>query len=76
MTQNLISDPRSDRYFLVKSPIPSLIIVGAYLYFVCNAGPKWMKSRPQFNLKPILIAYNLFQILANASLLVYVRKFN
>lgn len=46
-------------------PIPILIIVSAYLYFVRILGPKWMKSREPFDLKWTIRLYNIAMSLVN-----------
>lgn len=45
------------------SPLPFLSILAAYLVFVNKLGPWLMRDRPAFDLKKILIAYNLGQII-------------
>lgn len=62
-------DERADDYFLMGSPITVLSILGLYYYFVTVFGPKFMKNRDPYKLDKILIAYNAFQIIANALIL-------
>lgn len=59
----LILDPRTNEWFLIKSPVPTLAILVFYLYFVLSWGPKFMKDRKPFKLEKTLIAYNLFQVI-------------
>lgn len=39
-----ITDPRTQDWFMVRSPAPILLSIGVYLYLV-KLGPVWMKSR-------------------------------
>ncbi|KAF5287807.1 hypothetical protein FQR65_LT12175 [Abscondita terminalis] len=57
------SDPRVNNWFLMSSPFPTLCICLSYAYFVKVIGPKIMENRKPFNLKNILIVYNLAQVL-------------
>ncbi|XP_070153472.1 very long chain fatty acid elongase 7 [Polyergus mexicanus] len=56
-------DPRTDGWFLVSSPGPTLIIVATYIYFCVSAGPKYMKNKKSYDLKNTMIIYNFIQIL-------------
>ncbi|XP_017777176.1 PREDICTED: elongation of very long chain fatty acids protein 7 [Nicrophorus vespilloides] len=56
-------DPIVDSWPLMGSPVPVLILLGAYLYFVLKLGPEWMANRQAFELKHVLIGYNLYQML-------------
>ena len=61
-------DKRHDDWFLMSSPVSylwTLLIVGAYYYFVKNLGPRLMEHRQPFELRRVLMAYNLFQIIFN-----------
>lgn len=55
-----------DKWFLMGSPWPVLMIVSAYLLFVLKIGPDYMKNRKPLNIKGIMLIYNLYQTLANA----------
>lgn len=55
-----------DGWPLMDSPIPALILSSSYLYFVKVLGPRLMDSRPPFELRGFLLAYNFFQIFFNA----------
>lgn len=46
-------------------PIPILLIVSAYLYFVRVLGPTWMKSREPYDLKWTIRSYNTLMSLVN-----------
>ncbi|KER18396.1 hypothetical protein T265_16087, partial [Opisthorchis viverrini] len=57
-------DPRVDGWPLMDNPLPTFIIVCAYLVIVVWWGQKFMARRPNgFSLRPILLAYNFFMVL-------------
>nr|CAD7267403.1 unnamed protein product [Timema shepardi] len=56
------SDPRTADWFLMSSPMPLLIILISYLYFVNKAGPRYMKDRKPHDLRHVMLAYNALQI--------------
>ncbi|CAK1603819.1 unnamed protein product [Parnassius mnemosyne] len=51
-----------DEWFLMKSPVPLLFLSITYLLFVLKLGPKVMKLRQPFQLRRVIIVYNLFQV--------------
>ncbi|XP_072940632.1 very long chain fatty acid elongase 5-like [Epargyreus clarus] len=57
-----------DEWFLMGSPVPLLAIWLAYITFVLKLGPAYMKGRPPFKLRKILIAYNIIQVLISCYL--------
>merc|ERR1711928_103393 len=61
-----LRDPRSDSWPLMSSIWPTTLICIAYVYIVKVAGPNFMKNREPYNIKGIMIAYNLFQTLFSA----------
>ncbi|XP_018901859.2 very long chain fatty acid elongase AAEL008004 isoform X1 [Bemisia tabaci] len=61
-----VFDPTVDSWFMMGSPWPILIIIACYLYFVLKLGPQYMENKKAFNLKYVLIAYNLAQVVYNA----------
>jgi elongation of very long chain fatty acids protein 7 len=61
-------DPRVKDYFLMQSPVPVLMIVITYVFSVKVLGPKLMKDRKPFELKQILMIYNLFQVMLSSYL--------
>lgn len=64
----LFSDPRTNDWFLISSPMPGLSIIAGYLYFVTTWGPRYMKHKKPYELKSILITYNFFQVLISTYL--------
>ncbi|XP_017304753.1 elongation of very long chain fatty acids protein 4-like [Diaphorina citri] len=60
-----IVEDEVDNWFLMTSWVPITSIVAGYLVFVLYAGPKWMANRKPFDIKYILLVYNLAQTLIN-----------
>jgi hypothetical protein len=56
------ADPRTNGWFLIKSPMPGLTILATYLYFVLSWGPHYMKHRKPYKLTNLLILYNMAQV--------------
>lgn len=50
-----------DKWPLMGSPVPIIIILVSYLVFVLKVGPQWMSKRPPFHLKKFLVVYNAYQ---------------
>lgn len=68
-----IADPRSENYFLLgESPAPMLMILACYAA-LCTLGPKLMQSRRPFELKSLMIVYNLVQVVGCAVFWIFVR---
>ncbi|XP_066253060.1 very long chain fatty acid elongase AAEL008004-like [Euwallacea similis] len=65
------SDPRANDYFLMRSPIPTMIILYFWYNFVFKWGPDYMKNREPFLLKNIMILYNGLQVFANVYIVYY-----
>lgn len=57
-----LADPRTLSWPLIKDPSSVLTIIGLYLYFVINWGPKFMKNKQPYELKYPLIIYNFLQV--------------
>ncbi|KAL7292497.1 elongation of very long chain fatty acids protein AAEL008004-like [Trichogramma pretiosum] len=55
------SDPRVKDWAMMSSPFPTVAICLGYAYFSKVLGPKLMENRKPFNLRRILIFYNLAQ---------------
>ena len=49
-----------------------IYLIMATYFLLIWLGPKYMKYRPAFNIKGILIAYNSIQALANLGIGIYV----
>lgn len=67
---DVISDPRSEDWLLMSSPIPQTIIIVFYIYFVMSLGPRLMESRKPFDLKRVLVIYN-FSVVAYSLYMCY-----
>ena len=59
------ADPRVNDWFLMSSPLPTIILCLGYLLVVRILGPLYMQNREPYNLKYPMLAYNLFQVLFN-----------
>ncbi|XP_046742153.1 elongation of very long chain fatty acids protein AAEL008004-like isoform X1 [Diprion similis] len=57
------ADSRTTNWFLMSSPFPTLFICLGYVYLVKVLGPKFMENRKPYQLKEVLIVYNLIQVL-------------
>lgn len=57
------SDPRTTNWPLMSSPFPTIAISLAYAFFVKVLGPKLMENRKPFQLRGILVVYNLIQVI-------------
>lgn len=66
------TDTRLVGYALTGSPIPIILLVVAYVYYVTVWGPKWMEKRPAFDLQGVIQIYNGIQICTNLFIGVYV----
>lgn len=53
----------------MHSPVPTILMVLAYLYTVVILGPRLMENRKPFKLKNVLVIYNGFQVLFSAYML-------
>ncbi|KXJ69192.1 hypothetical protein RP20_CCG028428 [Aedes albopictus] len=63
-------DPRHADHFLMNPPWLPVAIIGGYLYFVLNLGPKFMANRKPYDLKLLMQVYNILQVLANIYLFI------
>nr|CAD7455294.1 unnamed protein product [Timema tahoe] len=67
-------DSRTVDWFLVRSPIPVLIIIMSYMYLVLYLGRKLMRDRSPFDLSRIIMVFNAFQIVHNVWMFNEVRS--
>lgn len=63
-----LADPRTNDWPLMRNPIPGLLIISAYLYFVTTWGPKFMANRKPFKMTNLLIVYNAVQVFVSCLL--------
>lgn len=61
-----LADPRVQGWPMVDSPITVISVVAVYVSFVTTVGPHWMRDRKPYNLKPLIMAYNLANVIASA----------
>jgi len=59
-------DRRADDWPLMNSPLPTMLLCISYVVVVKFVGPTVMKNRKPFNLRWLLILYNLTQVLLSA----------
>ncbi|XP_017022184.1 very long chain fatty acid elongase F-like [Drosophila kikkawai] len=67
-----MTSPDPIRLAFFKTPWPTLGVLAAYLLFVLKVGPKLMDRRQPFELRGVIKAYNIIQIVYNSALFVYV----
>ncbi|CAH1380763.1 unnamed protein product [Tenebrio molitor] len=64
-----ISDPRMDR-ILLRTPLQLITTIAFYLFFIYKLGPNFMKERKTYELKKILVGYNVLQIFLNLGIFI------
>lgn len=62
------ADKRVDGFYLMSSPFPVLLICAGYIYFIKYMGPRLMRDRRPFELKGLIIFYNIIQLFLNTYL--------
>lgn len=55
-------DDRTRDWPMMGSPVYVVSILAAYLYFCISLGPRLMKNREAFNIRPIVVAYNVIMV--------------
>ncbi|CAG9802296.1 unnamed protein product [Chironomus riparius] len=60
------ADPRTTDWFLMSSPLPTVIICLTYVYIVKYLGPSLMNNRKPFELRKLIVFYNFLQVLLSA----------
>jgi len=58
-----LRDPRVDSYLMMGSVWPTVTICAIYVFICKIAGPWFMRNREPYEIKHVIIAYNLFQTL-------------
>lgn len=71
----LLSDPRTENWWLMSGPGPLLTVLATYLYFCMSAGPRYMRDRKPYDLKNTIVVYNISQILMSIFLVYEVSCF-
>lgn len=64
-----VSDPRTKDWFLMGTPWPGIALLGFYLHFVYNLGPRLMANRQPFKLDRTMQIYNIVQVVLSSVLL-------
>ncbi|KGL85958.1 Elongation of very long chain fatty acids protein 4, partial [Charadrius vociferus] len=67
------SDPRTDPWPLVHSPLPVTLLFASYLFLVA-LGPFYMRQRNPLKLRGLLIAYNLAMMTLSSYMFYEVRR--
>lgn len=62
----MLQDPRTKNYFMISTPWPCIALLGFYVYFIYDLGPRFMARRQPFQLNRILQIYDFSQIIINA----------
>ncbi|KAM8714165.1 hypothetical protein ACLKA7_014327 [Drosophila subpalustris] len=62
------ADPAAKDFPLLGSPWPVTLILLTYLFFVLKCGKKFMEHRQPYDIRKVMIVYNLFQVICNATL--------
>lgn len=67
-------DARLNDWPLMASPMPTITLTVAYLYFVKKLGPRLMKNRPAFDLRLLMIIYNFTMVILSTYMFVEVNN--
>ncbi|CAN7946965.1 unnamed protein product [Ixodes hexagonus] len=60
-----LRDPRIKNWETLENPTYIFVLLASYLYVAKSLGPRYMKNRDPYELKGVIMVYNLFQVLAN-----------
>ena len=60
-----LRDQRIENWPLMHSIVPTLVMSGLYLIFCIFIGPRLMKNRQPYELKYLMQAYNVQQVLTS-----------
>ncbi|KAM8714166.1 hypothetical protein ACLKA7_014328 [Drosophila subpalustris] len=63
-----LADPAVKNFLLLGSPWPVTFLVLGYLLIVLKFGKKFMEHRQPYDIKKIMIFYNIFQVIYNVIL--------
>ena len=66
-------DRRVDGWPLMESPLPTFLLCASYVFIVKVWGPRFMRDRKPYEIKPFLIVYNLAQVVFSTYIFVEVR---
>ena len=65
-------DRRVDGWPLMESPLPTILLCASYVFIVKVWGPRFMRDRKPYEIKPFLIIYNLAQVVFSTYIFVEV----
>lgn len=66
------ADPRTDGWWTVATPIPLILVTVLYVYGSLKLGPRLMAKRKPFDLRLVIVVYNILQVVCNGLLFVHV----
>jgi fatty acyl-coA elongase, putative len=58
----------------MNNPLPILAIIAAYVYFVKIAGPAYMKLKKPYEIKGLILVYNLVMIMLSLYFFIKVQS--
>jgi len=70
-----LRDQRADNMFLMSSPWPVFSLCALYYLTVRIIGPRFMKNRPEYDIKKIMLVYNISQTLLSFHIMFLAMKF-
>ncbi|XP_034824369.1 very long chain fatty acid elongase 7-like [Maniola hyperantus] len=65
-----LPSPITKNWFLIARPYQIVGVIAIYLFFSTRLGPWYMRNKKPYDLKQVIIYYNIFQILASLYLFV------
>jgi len=65
-----LRDKRTDDMFLMSSPWPVFFLCALYYLTVRVFGPAFMKNRPEYDIKKLMLVYNISQTLLSLHILI------
>ena len=64
-------DKRVDGWFMMSSPVSSIVVCLFYVYLVKVWGPNFMKNREPINCQSFMLVYNTFQVLLSLYVVIH-----
>ncbi|XP_042240846.1 elongation of very long chain fatty acids protein 7-like [Homarus americanus] len=66
VSRHLPPDPRQKSWFLMRSPLPTVLLTLLYITAVTSLGPRYMQGRqPPSHLRAVMVLYNACQVLVS-----------
>lgn len=65
-------DARVKDWPFMSSPVPTIMITIAYLYFIKILGPQLMKDRKPYDLRTVMIIYNFMMVIVSTVMFIEV----